>query len=189
MDPLSLHGANNSFPKHLEENLSSLKAFIRMRMGRLREKESASDVVQSVCREILERPEWYRNATNGKEFKQRLFTAAERAVVDHARYWQADKRNRDRQAQAPAASGDEAAAGAQQLKSFRTPSQAAVTSEEMKRIERALDRLPQDQREVILLSRIAKLSRKEIADRMERSEASVRSLLSRALARLSGLLD
>ena len=39
----------------LEQHLPRLRAFVRLRMGaQLRARESASDIVQSTCREILE---------------------------------------------------------------------------------------------------------------------------------------
>ena len=64
-----------------------------------------------------------------------------------------------------------------------------MAREELERIESAFDRLPEEYREVITLARIAGLSRAEIAERMGRREGAVRTLLSRALARLAELLD
>jgi hypothetical protein len=55
----------------------------------------------------------------------------------------------------------------------------------VRNLEAAFDELPEHYREVITLSRIAGLSRAEIAAHMGRSEASVRNLLSRALVVLA----
>ena len=52
-------------------------------------------------------------------------------------------------------------------------------------LEAAFDDLPEHYREVVTLSRIAQLSRAEIARQMGRTEASVRNLLSRALIALA----
>jgi len=60
--------------------------------------------------------------------------------------------------------------------------------EEIERVEAAFDKLSDDYRQVILLSRIVGLSHREVAREMGRNEAAVRKLLSRALARLLLLL-
>jgi RNA polymerase sigma-70 factor (ECF subfamily) len=52
-------------------------------------------------------------------------------------------------------------------------------------LARAIERLSEDHREVILLMKIEGLSAKEIGERMGRSENAVHLLLSRALKRLS----
>ena len=52
-----------------------------------------------------------------------------------------------------------------------------------------LDALPAHYREVIALSRIARLPRALVALRMQRTEASVRNLLTRALVALAEALD
>jgi RNA polymerase sigma-70 factor (ECF subfamily) len=55
-------------------------------------------------------------------------------------------------------------------------------------LERALGRLDPDQREAVLLHRIEGLPTKEVAARMQRTDAAVRKLYSRALARLRELM-
>ncbi len=74
-------------------------------------------------------------------------------------------------------------------RTFCTPSRAAQASEEVERIEAAFDGLPEEYREVITLSRVLGCSHAEIAARMGRSEGATRTLLYRALGRLSGVLD
>jgi RNA polymerase sigma factor (sigma-70 family) len=49
----------------------------------------------------------------------------------------------------------------------------------------ALDRLSDDYREVVLLTKIEGLSAREVGERMQRSENAVNLLLSRALKRLA----
>ena len=56
-------------------------------------------------------------------------------------------------------------------------------------LEAALERLSEDHREVIMLSRIEGLAAKEIGERMGRSENAVHLLLSRALKRLAQELN
>jgi RNA polymerase sigma-70 factor (ECF subfamily) len=69
-----------------------------------------------------------------------------------------------------------------------TPSRAAGAKEELARVESALQRLPEAQREVVLLSRIAGLSYQEIARQKGATEAAMRGMVARGLARLAGLL-
>jgi RNA polymerase sigma factor (sigma-70 family) len=52
------------------------------------------------------------------------------------------------------------------------------------RLEKALDRLSSEQREVVLLARFHGCSLKEIARRIDKSPAAVGQILSRALRRL-----
>ncbi len=68
-----------------------------------------------------------------------------------------------------------------------TPSQEAEAQEAGERLERAFDELPEQYQEVITLSRIVGLRFDEIAEQMGRSPGAVRTLLGRALARLSEL--
>ncbi len=70
-----------------------------------------------------------------------------------------------------------------------SPSQHAVAHEQAERIERAMDKLPEDYREALLLARVVGLSRREMADRMGRSESAVRTLLTRATIKLLAALE
>jgi RNA polymerase sigma-70 factor (ECF subfamily) len=71
------------------------------------------------------------------------------------------------------------------------PSSAAVRYHDgaYDRLEVALQSLPADLREVLVLRRIEGLASQEVAERLGRSDAAVRKAYSRALARLSTLLD
>jgi RNA polymerase sigma factor (sigma-70 family) len=52
-------------------------------------------------------------------------------------------------------------------------------------LEEALERLSEDHREVILMTKIEGLAAKEVGERMGRSENAIHLLLSRALKRLA----
>jgi RNA polymerase sigma-70 factor (ECF subfamily) len=65
-----------------------------------------------------------------------------------------------------------------------TPSQHASRREQALLLADALDRLPEDYREVIILRHLEGLSFAEVSQRMERSEDSVQKLWVRALANL-----
>jgi hypothetical protein len=64
---------------------------------------------------------------------------------------------------------------------FASPSGVAMGREELERMSAAFEELDPDHKEVILLSRVVGLSRAEVAAEMDRTEASVRNLLHRAL--------
>jgi RNA polymerase sigma-70 factor, ECF subfamily len=64
------------------------------------------------------------------------------------------------------------------------PSRRLRREDRFERLQRALDTLPEDYREVVRLSRIEGLKIDEMAERMGRSTAAVKQLLFRALRRL-----
>jgi RNA polymerase sigma-70 factor (ECF subfamily) len=172
----------------LRRYLPELRAFVRLRAGSaLRAHESSSDIVQSVCREILEHSERFRHPSESA-FKRWLFTTALRKISDRWEHWTAAKRNAGGE---PAAAGD--VSGQRELAgcyaSIFSPSAEAMLREEIERLEAAFERLGEEQREVITLAHLAGLSRAEIAEQMGRTEGAVRVLLHRSLARLAELLD
>lgn len=174
----------------LERYLPGLEAFVRLRSGRLLlTKESGVDIVQSVCREVLTdlRSAQYETEAH---FKHWLYMAAMRKIANRYEYYRAAKRTMDKEVRPHGDVGDPNEAGL--LNAYRsvcTPSRNMAMKEELERVERAFSRLPPDYREVILLSRIVGLPHAEIAKKLDRNEGAVRVLLSRALSKLSALLD
>lgn len=162
--------------------LPGLRAFVRLRAGAaLRARESSSDLVQSVCRDILQNVDRFQHGgENG--FKRWLFTTALRKLQDKHEHMRAQKRDAAREV------ADEAALG-EAYRSVSSPSRNAIAHEEFERVEKAFDELAEEEREVITLARVVGLSHKEIADAMGRSEGATRVLLHRALAHLAELLD
>lgn len=168
----------------LERFLPQLRAFVRLRLGPgLRGKESGDDIVQSVCRQLLQ--DLDRFEFSGEvSFKHWLYLAALRKIKDRHRFYHREKRNLDRELPLDASSWL-----AQEYVSLSTPSQLAMQREDLAMFERVFDSLPEDYREVITLSRLVGLTHAEIAGQMSRTEGSVRVLLFRALARLGVALD
>jgi RNA polymerase sigma-70 factor (ECF subfamily) len=70
-----------------------------------------------------------------------------------------------------------------------TPSVLLFRKEQLDRLERAIDDLKPDYREVIYLSRIERLSNAEIAERLGKSKGAVAMLLSRALVSLTAAYE
>jgi len=172
--------------------LPQLRAFIRLRSGAaVRVQESSSDLVQSVCREVLENAERFRHPSE-QAFKQWLFLTALRKIQTRGRYHLAQKRDARRQEGTDPT--EQSGAGFDQrlatcYSSFSSPSRAFDHKEQVERVERAFDDLSEEQREVVTLAHLVGLSRGEIAQRMGKSEGAVRSMLNRALAHLSELLE
>src|SRR5262249_25496731 len=73
--------------------------------------------------------------------------------------------------------------------SVLTPSRAAIGREDVARLERAFESLSERQREVLTLTRLLGPSPKAVAERLGPSELATRSLLHRALVKLSTLLS
>lgn len=171
----------------IERYLPDLHAFVRLRAGPVvRARESSSDIVQSVCREVIEHIDRFRFPSEGA-FKQWLCTTALRKILNRQDYWLAQKRDAHRDV--PMGSNGGEGELLARYHSFSSPSQQASLKEELERVERAFEELPEDYREVITLAHVLGLSRAEIAEQMGKSEGAVRVLLHRALARMSALLN
>jgi RNA polymerase sigma-70 factor (ECF subfamily) len=174
----------------LTRYLPGLDAFVRLRAGPLlRARESSSDLVQSVCREVLAHVDRFQYRSEGL-FKQWLFTTAARKIADRCDHVQAQRRDVRREVALDAAAASSAAGSfADACRSLVTPSRELIGREELVATERALLELDDDHREVILLARVVGLSAREIGEQMNRSESAVRSLLHRALAELSARVE
>lgn len=171
----------------LAEHQSQLYAFIRLRSGpMLRSRESPADLAQSVCREILQHGERLRSPER-EGFRHWLFTTAARKIANRAEHWRAQRRDVGRVV--PLDDADELGEALRCYGSFCPPSARLRAQEEVERIERAFDALPDDYRDVVTLHRVAGLPIEAVAERLERSVGATRMLLFRALARLAELLD
>lgn len=165
-----------------ERHLPGLLAFVRARAGPgLLAHEESLDLVQSTCREMLRDvpSEGYRDEAG---FRQWLFLAAERKILDRLR-----SHGREKRAGGQALTYSEAEVGllSHGYRGVGTPSGEAIAREEIELLEAALSRLPEEQRQVIVLARVVGLSHAQIAQATGKSEVALRSLLHRALARLS----
>ncbi len=179
------HGDDAAREALLGQHLASLRAFVRARLGAsLRARETSQDLLQSVCREALEDIGQFEYRGE-HSFRHWLFHLAENKLRDRGRYWSREKRSSSRETRVADLDGAEALGAA----STCTPSHHAASREELERVERAMVRLSEDQRHVIVLSRLLGLPHAEIARRMGRTVLATRTLLSRALARLATLLE
>lgn len=165
----------------LVEYLPRIRAYVRLRTGgHLLDHESCSDLVQSICRDLLENARRL-HSTDVDGFQAWLFTTAQRKLADRAAKWTTQKRDPRREVQVDQYEVD--ASGA--CRSLFSPSRQASAREELQRVETALGEMTSERREVILLAKVLGLSRQEIGVRLGRSEGAVRVLLTRSLADLA----
>ncbi len=171
----------------LERHLPGLLAYVRLHAGALlTQRESCSDLVQSVCREVLEDMAGFEYRGEG-QFRKWLFAKAASKIVDRHRYWLAEKRHPA--VERRVADGDSSGDALSLPASFASPTAVAIGNEDLARLERVFADLPDDYRTVITLAKIVGLSHAEIANDLGRSEAAVRVLLHRALARVGWLIS
>lgn len=175
----------------LVQNLPQLEAYLRLQAGAaIRSKESISDLVQSVCGEVLRDLPRFEFRGEG-QFRHWLCKQALHKLINKREFYGAQKRDLAREV-APVPRGDSLSDPGSVMQCYATlctPSRHAAGREDLQRFEQAFDQLPADYREAITLRRIVGLDYPEIAQAMERSEGAVRNLVHRGLARLSALLQ
>jgi RNA polymerase sigma-70 factor, ECF subfamily len=145
-----------------------LRRFLRHQLG---DADAAEELLQRVFLKMIEALPRYRS--RGLPFGAWLFRVARNAVIDH------------RRTSHPVASLE---AAAEQAASGGDPVESAERSHDRALLQAALDRLPADQREVLVWRFFADLSPAETAALMGRSNGAVRALQHRALAALAVLL-
>ena len=156
-------------------HLPGLTLFVRRRMGpALRARESASDIVQSTCRELL------RSASNfddeGADSLERwMRAAAEHKLKNRARHWQAERRS----------AGEEVTSAGERASASGEPGDEAMLREEVERLARAFHALAADERALLRRSQVDGVGLDELALELGRSRGAVQKQISRALARLS----
>ena len=109
-------------------HLPALRAFVRLRLGpMLRAKESASDIVQSACRDVLEN--LHRFQYRGEAgFKAWLYKTALRKVADRAEFWRAAKRDPAREVRPAPLPDASQASMADIARALGSPSVEAISS-------------------------------------------------------------
>jgi RNA polymerase sigma-70 factor, ECF subfamily len=156
------------YRRHRDELLLAVRAG----MGpRLRAAMQSEDVLQSVAMEafaILQRDE-----PPAAGFTPLLRRIVRHRLIDRAR---ALRRHRVE------------AAGATVVEAFAADEAPTYDDPKYERLERALLAMPGDLREVVRLRRFEGLTSQEAAARLQRTDAAVRKLFSRAMARLTILV-
>lgn len=184
----SQQGDRGALEALLLRELPRLRAFVRLNVDPLlRARESCSDLVQSVCREVLANLSELQDRGT-LAFRSWLFAWTLNKIRDRRKFHLAERRSPAREVALACESGSGAGVDPCYASAF-SPSQVAVARETAERLEASFDRMPASYREVLALSRIAGLPHAEIASRTGKSIGSVRVTLHRALARLATVLD
>jgi len=170
----------------LVEHMPSLLAFVRLKAGPLvRAKESMSDLVQSVCVEVLKDAGSFRYQGQAR-FRQWLFLQVLHKIQNKHRHYRAGVRDALREARAASQDGDDLVASC--YASLCTPSQVAMGRERVAAMEAAFAALPEEQQQAVLLRRVVGLDYGAIATQLGKSEGAVRNLVYRGVARLAAQL-
>ncbi len=185
-------GDREAMDRLFQALVPEVRAYVRLHSGRsIRERESMTDVVQTICREVFVDLGDFEG-TAERQFRKWLFRLALAKIHDRHRFHAAQKRDARREVLPRAAVTGSFAADDDRLldcyATFCTPSQNVSAKEEVGRIEDAFDQLQDDHRHIIQLACFGGLSHSEIAADMGKSEPAVRKLLSRARAHLAVLL-
>ena len=168
-----------------------IRRIIRLRIDRkLRPKIDSVDVVQDALILALAGLKNFTYRNEG-DFLRWLSKIAQNRLLDVLDKFYADKRDIRREIpfkreENSTEGGSFGVAGPLQT---TTPSVLLSRKEQLDRLERAIDDLKPEYREVIFLSRIERLSHEEIAARVGKSKGAVAMLLSRALVALTAAYE
>ena len=160
---------------------------VRLRMTReLRSKLESMDLVQDVLVHALQGLGDFTYENEG-DFIRWLSKIAENSLRDNLDKLHADKRDIRKEVRL---GGYGPTTGGGFLETPRlidntTPSVIMSKGEDLAKLEKAIDTLKQEYREVIVLTKIEGLSYGQIGNRLDKSADAVRMLLSRAMAALT----
>jgi len=181
-------GDENAMAEFIQKTRPQLTAFVARKLGAtLQRKIEADDIIQEVshiaCNSLAEME------LDDRDPFSWLCQIAERRVIDAGRHFNAKKRDASRETPASAAGND----GGGDLfdfirASFTTPSQAFSRNVREEKLTQALAELSQTQQDVLRMRYVENLPSKQIAEKVGKSDASVRVMLTRSLKKLEQIL-
>jgi RNA polymerase sigma-70 factor (ECF subfamily) len=185
--PLARQGDRAALEALFLASLPYLHLLARSRIEHgLQAKFDGSDLVQQTLLEAFRGFPGFQGGTEAE------WLAWLRKILAHnATDWVRDYRTGKRRAQDEvplAGPGDSFPGACSLVASGSSPSRVLLRKEQELRLADALDRLPEDYRDVILLRNLERLPFSEIATRMGRSRPAVQMLWMRALVALQELL-
>jgi len=164
-----------------------VRRIIRLRMGaELRSKLESMDLVQDALISALRGLQNFTYQNEG-DFLRWLSRIAENRIRDNLDKLHTNKRDirREIPLNTHGRGGEDSFVKAIGPADSITPSMIMSKREELNKLEKAMEELRPEYRNVIVLVRIEGLSHKEAAERLNKSHHSTRALLSRALAALT----
>lgn len=162
----------------------------RIRVGRLRGKLDVEDLFQDVSLEAHREIVRFRGSTE-REFLAWIRQILSAIFSNQLRHYYGTQRRDPRRERRISEMWERSSHVLEQglVAPLTSPSQKAVKHEHAVILSDALERLPDHSREVIILRHLEGLSFPQVAERMGRTEDSVKNLWARALARLRRTLD
>lgn len=168
-------GSNDALDALYRRCAGKLLPFIRIKMGRaLRAEVESADILQAVLLKSFTRLSQLQDPAAVMAWLSRI---AEHEIRDRVDY--AHRQRRDAQRRVPLDDARELPSPVRQALSL------AIANEESERIERALEALPDGQREAIVLRKFEELTFPEMAVRLGKSEDACRMMFARAMASLT----
>lgn len=176
--------------EYIELRRPQLTAFIQRQLSTaLAKKIEADDLLQDVSAAALRAlPEYDMGDRDPFSW---LCQLAERKIIDAHRRFSSKKRASDREVAIDAARPDSSQGGGLVnllVASMTTPSEAFSRGQREYKLLEALQQLDETPREALRLRYIEGLPTKEIAERLGKTDGSVRVMLSRSLAKLQDIL-
>ena len=160
---------------------------VRLRMNReLRSKLESMDLAQDVLIHALRGLGNFTYKNEG-DFIRWLSKIAQNALRDNLDKLHADKRNvrKELPLDGYRSITNSRFVGSPGPIDITTPSMIMSRREDLAKLEKAIDMVKPEYREVIVLTKIEGLSYREIGDRLSKGDDAVRMLLSRAMASLT----
>jgi RNA polymerase sigma-70 factor (ECF subfamily) len=167
--------------------LMRVLAAVRARLGaELRGKMESWDVVQDALLASLRNIQSFDQTSEGA-FLNWLAKIVENRIRDQLDYFRAGKRDHRLETPLAAARLDKSAAPLDipERSGVPSPSKVLMLSEDLARLEKAMDQLPEEARELILAVKIEGRSYDEIAQALGKSPDAVRMKVKRALLALT----
>ena len=164
---------------------------VRLQVGRrLKSKVDVEDLLQEIWLEIHRKIALFRGGSE-REFLTWVRRLIGSILANQVRHYLGTKQRDLRLERALADDLDHSSLAMNQslIAAQSSPSQQAVRREQAVILSDALQSLPDDYREVIILRQLEGLSFPDVARRMGRTEDSVKNVWLRALARLRHMLE
>ena len=165
--------------------LTRVLSVVRIRLGQnLRQKVESWDIVQDVMIDALRGVEKFDFRSEGA-FLKYLNKVVENRIRDEADKWAAKKRDAQREVALDGARSDQSANPLKISGAVPTPSRVASLAEDLLQLEAAIERLPEEYRELVIALKLEGRTWQELAEEMGKSPDAIRMQANRALLALN----